>query len=137
MPTSSTPFPNRTAPLNLRAGNPGLRPEFVHSLELGDQHFFGAGGSLSGTAFYRLEENTITNVRDPFFFDVVTNSVVTNTTRLNVGHETNHGCEAVVLTLVISSWKVSLNASAFRRIMRGPARPTSISTVTALCTRAD
>ena len=119
------PFPDRSDPLNLRAGNPGLRPEFVHSVELGDQHFFGAGGSVSGTAFYRFEENTITNIRDPFFFDAVTNTVVTNTTRLNVGQETNYGLEAVVSAPVTSIWKVSLNASAFRRIIQGSA-PTNV-----------
>ena len=119
------PFPDRSDPLNLRAGNPALRPEFVHSLELGDQHFFGAGSSVSATAFYRLEENTITNIRDPFFFDVVTNSTVTNTTRLNVGQETNYGLEAVASAPVTSIWKVSLNASAFRRIIKGSA-PTNV-----------
>ena len=119
------PFPDRSDPLNLRAGNTALRPEFVHALELGDQHFFGAGGAVSGTAFYRLEENTITSIRDPFFFDVVTNSVVANTTRLNVGQETNYGLEAVASAPVTSIWKVSLNASAFRRIIRGSA-PTNV-----------
>ncbi|MCI1189098.1 TonB-dependent receptor [Hymenobacter sp. DH14] len=119
------PFPDRSDPLNLRAGNTSLRPEFVHSLELGDQHFFGGGSSVSATAFYRLEENTITNIRDPFFYDVVTNSTVTNTTRLNVGQETNYGLEAVVSAPVTSIWKVSLNASAFRRIIKGSA-PTNV-----------
>ena len=119
------PFPDRSDPLNLRAGNTTLRPEFVHALELGDQHFFGASGSVSATAFYRLEENTITNIRDPFFFDVVTNSVVTKTTRLNVGQETNYGLEAVASAPVTSRWKVSLNASAFRRIIKGSA-PTNL-----------
>ncbi|GAA4031026.1 outer membrane beta-barrel family protein [Hymenobacter glaciei] len=119
------PFPDRSDPLNLRAGNTELRPEFVHSLELGDQHFFGAGSSVSATAFYRLEENTITNIRDPLFFDVITNSIVTNTTRLNVGQETNYGLEAVVSAPLTSIWKVSLNASAFRRIIKGSA-PTNV-----------
>jgi len=119
------PFPDRSDPLNLRAGNTALKPEFVHSLELGDQRFFGAGSSLSATVFYRLEENTITNIRDPFFFDVVTNSVVTKTTRLNVGQETNYGLEAVGTAPLISIWKVSLNASAFRRIIKGSA-PTNV-----------
>lgn len=119
------PFPDRSDPLNLRAGNSGLRPEFVHSVELGDQHFFGSGAAVSGTAFYRFEQNTITNIRDPFFFDVVTNSTVTNTTRLNVGQETNYGFEAVLSAPVTSIWKVSLNASAFRRIIQGSA-PTNV-----------
>ena len=119
------PFPDRSDPLNLRAGNTSLKPEFVHSLELGDQHFFGAGSSVSTTAFYRLEENTITNIRDPFFYDAVTKSTVTKTTRLNVGQETNYGLEAVATAPVTSIWKVSLNASAFRRIIKGSA-PTNV-----------
>ena len=113
------PFPDRTDPLNLRTGNPQLRPEFVHALELGEQKFFGAGSQLSGTAFYRYEENTITNIRNPFFFDVVTNSTVTNNLRLNVGHEISYGLEAVAATTLGSRGKVSLNSSAFRRIIQG------------------
>lgn len=119
------PFPDRSDPLNLRTGNPGLYPEFVHSLELGNQRFFGASSSVSATAFYRLEENTITNIRDPFFYDAVSNAVVTNTTRLNVGQETNYGLEAVAAAPLTSRWKASLNASAFRRIIKGSA-PTNI-----------
>ena len=119
------PFPDRSDPLNLRTGNTALFPEFVHSLELGDQHFFGAGSSVSATAFYRLEQNTVTNIRDPFYFDVVSNSTVTNTTRLNVGQETNYGLEAVASAPITSIWKASLNASAFRRIIKGSA-PTNV-----------
>ena len=124
-PDELDPFPDRSDPLNLRTGNPLLFPEFVHTLELGDQRFFGAGSSVSTTAFYRFEENTITSIRDPFYFDAVTNAVVTNTTRLNVGQETNYGLEAVAAAPVTSRWKVSLNASAFRRIIKGSA-PTNL-----------
>ena len=119
------PFVDRSDPLNLRTGTPTLKPEFVHALELGDQRFFGAGSSVSATAFYRLEENTITNIRNPFFYDAVTNTTVTNNTRLNVGQETNYGLEAVASAPVTSRWKVSLNASAFRRIIKGSA-PTNL-----------
>ncbi|MFC6224522.1 outer membrane beta-barrel protein [Hymenobacter artigasi] len=119
------PFPDRSDPLNLRTGNPLLIPEFVHSLELGNQRFFGASSSVSATAFYRLEENTITNIRDPFFRDPVTNALVTNTTRLNVGQETNYGLELVASAPVTSIWKVSANTSAFRRIIKG-STPTNL-----------
>ncbi|WP_460618690.1 TonB-dependent receptor [Hymenobacter ruber] len=119
------PFTDRSDPLNLRTGNPLLFPEFVHSLELGNQRFFGASSSVSATAFYRLEENTITNIRDPFFRDPVTNALVTNTTRLNVGQETNYGLELVATAPVTSIWKVSANASAFRRIIKGSV-PTNL-----------
>ncbi|WP_210521001.1 TonB-dependent receptor domain-containing protein [Hymenobacter terricola] len=119
------PFTDRSDPLNLRTGNPLLIPEFVHSLELGDQRFFGSAGSVSATAFYRLEQNTITNIRDPFFRDTVTHAFVTNTTRLNVGQETNYGVELVASTPVTSIWKLNANASAFRRIIKGSA-PTNV-----------
>ncbi|WP_201980684.1 outer membrane beta-barrel family protein [Hymenobacter rubidus] len=119
------PFTDRSDPLNLRTGNPALFPEFVHSLELGDQRFFGANASLSATAFYRLEENTITNIRNPFFRDTLAHAFVTNTTRLNVGQETNYGVELVASAPITSSWKVNANASAFRRIIKGSV-PTNV-----------
>ncbi|MDB5235983.1 MAG: TonB-dependent receptor, partial [Hymenobacter sp.] len=115
------PFTDRSDPLNLRTGNAALIPEFVHSIELGNQRFFGAGSSLSGTAFYRYEENTITNIRDPFFLDPVSNTVVTNNTRLNIGHEISYGLEVVGSTALTSIWKISANGSAFRRIIQGSA----------------
>lgn len=119
------PFTDRSDPLNLRTGNPLLFPEFVHALELGDQKFFGASSSVSATAFYRFEENTITNIRDPFFRDTLTHAFVTNTTRLNVGQETNYGLELVASTTVTSIWKLSANGSAFRRTIKGSA-PTNV-----------
>ncbi|WP_410779906.1 outer membrane beta-barrel family protein [Hymenobacter sp. BT770] len=115
------PFTDRSDPLNLRTGNATLMPEYVHSLELGDQKFFGAGSSISGTAFYRYEQNTITNIRDPFFLDPVSNTRVTNNTRLNIGHEISYGLEAVGSTALTSIWKISVNTSAFRRIIQGSA----------------
>ncbi|WP_460547834.1 TonB-dependent receptor [Hymenobacter daeguensis] len=121
------PFTDRSDPLNLRSGNPALFPEFVHALELGEQRFFGksGAGSVSATAFYRFEENTITNIRNPFFLDPVTNTVVTNTTRLNVGQETNYGLELVAAAPVTSIWKLNANVSAFRRIITGSV-PTNV-----------
>lgn len=113
------PFTDRSDPLNLRTGNATLVPEFVHSVELGDQKFFGPANSVSATAFYRLEENTITNIRDPFFLDPATNTVVTNNTRLNVGQETSYGLEAVASAALTSVWKLSANGSAFRRVIKG------------------
>ena len=121
------PFLDRTDQLNLTAGNPQLRPEFVNSFELGHQ-LDGAGGrSLGTTVFYRLETETLKPFRQ-VITDPLTGNLVTLTTRLNVGDETSYGLEVVGATPLAAFWKVNGTASAFRRTIRGNTSGTAVNT---------
>ncbi|WP_167852191.1 outer membrane beta-barrel family protein [Hymenobacter elongatus] len=116
------PFTDRSDQLNLRTGNPLLLPEYIHALELGSQQFFGAAGSVTATAFYSLETQTIKGFR-AVITDELTGNQVTNSTQLNLGDETNYRLELVSATTLTSFWKLNANASGFRRIIRGSAGP--------------
>ncbi|MBF9223786.1 outer membrane beta-barrel protein [Hymenobacter ruricola] len=121
------PFLDRTDQLNLTAGNPQLRPEFVNSFELGHQVDGAGGRSLGTTAFYRLETATLKPFRQ-VITDPLTGNLVTLTTRLNVGDETSYGLEVVGATPLAAFWKVNGTASAFRRIIRGSTSGTAVNT---------
>ncbi|UOQ74142.1 outer membrane beta-barrel family protein [Hymenobacter cellulosilyticus] len=120
------PFTDRSDQLNLRTGNPLLLPEYIHSLELGNQRFFGANSSVTATAFYSLETQTIKDFRQ-VLIDPLTGNQVTSSTRLNLGDETNYGLELVGSTTLTPIWKLNANASGFRRIIKGSGPSTDIN----------
>ncbi|GAA4496476.1 outer membrane beta-barrel family protein [Hymenobacter ginsengisoli] len=111
------PFLDRSDPLNLRAGNPALLPEYEGQTELGYQKGFANKASVAVTGFYSLETQTITSFRQ-VISDPLTGNQVTSTSRLNIGQETNYGLELVGSLPLAAWWKVSGTASAFRRLVR-------------------
>lgn len=120
------PFTDRSDPLNLNTGNPFLLPEYIGAVELGYQQFFGKNSSLSATAFYNVESQTIKGYRQ-VITDPLTGNQVTSSTRLNLGDETNYGLELVGATTVAPVWKLNGTASAFRRIITGSGPDTDIN----------
>ena len=58
------PFPEYIDPLNLFAGNPSLKPEYIHSFELGFQ-FKGGKYSLVPSIYYRYKYNGFTTITVP------------------------------------------------------------------------
>jgi outer membrane receptor protein involved in Fe transport len=101
------PFPEYVDPHNIRAGNPNLRPEYIHSLELGCQYQNG-GVTLVPAMFYRYTYNRFTWVVQAL------SDTVFLTTHDNLSSDQAGGLE---LNLSLSSSKLySLhgNASVFR-----------------------
>ncbi len=127
------PFTDRSDQLNLVTGNPNLLPEYVHSVELGDQLNFAGGRSLSATAFYRLETNTAQGFRQ-VITDPLTGNLVTSTTRQNLGRETSYGLELVGATPLAEWWKLNVTASTFRRLIKGGVASTPINTASQVYT---
>jgi outer membrane receptor protein involved in Fe transport len=127
------PFTDRSDQYNLVTGNPHLLPEYVHSVELGDQLTFASGRSLSTTAFYRLETNTAQGFRQ-VITDPLTGRLVTSTTRQNLGQETSAGLELVGASPLTEFWKVNLTASTFRRIIKGSSGGVPINTASQVYT---
>ncbi|QKG56279.1 TonB-dependent receptor [Hymenobacter sp. BRD128] len=111
------PFLDRSDPLNLRAGNPALLPEYEGQAELGYQKGFANKASVAVTGFYSRELQTITSFRQ-VITDPLTGNQVTSSTRLNIGQETNYGLELVGSLPLAAWWKVSGSASTFRRLVR-------------------
>ncbi|QKG53535.1 outer membrane beta-barrel family protein [Hymenobacter sp. BRD67] len=127
------PFTDRSDQFNLVTGNPNLLPEYVHSVELGNQLTFAGGRSLSATAFYRLETNTAQGFRQ-VIYDSLSRRQVTSTTRQNLGQETSYGLELVGASPLTEFWKVNVTASTFRRLIRGSSGVVPINTASQVYT---
>lgn len=97
------PFPEYTDPQNLRAGNPKLKPEFIHSFELGYQFMIGST-TIIPTLFYHNKYNGFTQIIVPL------NNGVYLSTRTNLSRNQSAGLE-LVSTFVIHKF-ISGNLSS-------------------------
>ena len=62
-PWNLNPYQDFTDPLNIRMGNPELKPEYVNSFEL-DYFRYQKTGTLSATLYYRNTTNVISRITD-------------------------------------------------------------------------
>ncbi len=84
------PFPEYRDPYNLRAGNPKLKPEQIHSIETGYLYHKGAN-TFSGTIYYRYAYNRMTEITK-----LIKNNTVLLTTKENLTSNSATGVEAIV-----------------------------------------
>lgn len=101
-----TPFTDITDSLNPRAGNPNLKPELAHSVELSYNYNFNKG-SLLTSAFYRKTDNVILP------FTTLDSNGVAFTQPLNFGKATTYGLEAIISFNPLNYWSINLNVSAY------------------------
>ncbi len=83
------PFPEYIDPLNLRAGNPLLLPEFIHSVEFGYQ-WKNKVFSIVPSIFYRYKYNGFTSLVKPI------NDSVLLTTKENLSNDQSAGLELII-----------------------------------------
>lgn len=100
------PFIDITDSLNQHAGNSHLKPELVHSLELG-YNYSVAKGSLSLMSFYRIRNHAILQ------YAVVDANGVALSQPLNFGHAMTYGLEALASRNFASFWSANFSFSAF------------------------
>lgn len=113
-PRDMNPYVDYADSLNLRTGNPELKPEFTNSLELGLLQYFKAG-SLTTSLFYRYTNDEVEDITT--LYDSVGGQGITMTIPYNISKETNYGLE-VVGTLNPAKWmRVNGNVSFFRALM--------------------
>lgn len=91
------PFAEQINPLSLEAGNPYLKPEKVHSCELGWMLRMPDGGSLLSTVYYRYISNQITEVSR------YVESGILLTTKENLQSSRNAGVE-LILGMPVAKW---------------------------------
>lgn len=84
------PFPEYRDPYNIRAGNPKLKPEQIHSIETGYLFHKGAN-TFSGTIYYRYAYNRMTEITK-----LIKNNTVLLTTKENLASSSATGIEAIV-----------------------------------------
>jgi outer membrane receptor protein involved in Fe transport len=100
------PFPEFTDPYNMDAGNPRLRPESTHSLELGYQ-MRGAHFSFVPSIYYRQKTDGFTRVTRP-----LTDSTFVRT-MANLASDRSAGFEPVVTLTAGRGLQANLNANVF------------------------
>lgn len=101
------PFAEQINPLSLEAGNPDLKPEKIHSFEVGWLWRMGNGGSLMSTLYYRYITNQITDVSR--YID----SGVLLTTKENMQSGQNAGAELIWNFPVVRWFDFNLNLNGY------------------------
>lgn len=111
------PFVDISDKLNLRKGNPNLKPEFVNSIELGYLMIVNKS-SLNITAFYRQRNDIISRYTQLFEGeeeDLIYTYTVTSYENLNKSQ--NLGFELVFGQRLWKFWKINLNGDFYRVII--------------------
>jgi outer membrane receptor protein involved in Fe transport len=100
------PFPEYVDPLNLRAGNPKLLPEYIHSVEFGYQ-LQGKSFSFVPSIYYRYKYNAFTTVTKRL------NDSVLLTTRENLSNDQSLGLEFIVSANAAKFFSANLSTNIF------------------------
>ncbi len=100
------PFIDYTDPVNIRAGNPLLLPEYINSAELGHLKYWG-NSSFNSTVFYRRINDQIQRFRT---FE----QGVTYTSFINLSNSSSYGVEFVGTHNPYKWWRMNASVSGFR-----------------------
>ena len=104
------PFPEYIDPLNLRAGNPKLLPEYIHSFEFGYQ-LKGEKFSFVPSIYYRYKYNSFTTVTKPI------NDTVLLTTRENLSNDQSAGFEFIASFNTPKFFSANLSTNIFYNVI--------------------
>jgi outer membrane receptor protein involved in Fe transport len=100
-------------PVSINYGNPALKPEDVHSLELNYQIFFKKAGTVSATAYYRHTNDVI---RRYIFED---EQGVQHNTSINYANSINFGLDLSYDVTLWQIWRISLSGGFYRNLVNG------------------
>ena len=106
------PYPEYIDPRNAVSGNPLLKPEEIHSLELSYQNV-GEQFTFTQTLFYRYKNNAFTDIAN-----VYNDSVVVVTTE-NLADQKLGGIEAIFSGKLTDWWDFDLSASIYNDEING------------------
>ncbi len=93
-------------------GNPDIRPEYIHSLELGYRKTIAEKHTLSATAFYRDRKGVVERVRIAYEPGVTLDSLI------NAGSSRSAGLELSANIKAARWWGMVLNGSVFNYSFR-------------------
>lgn len=106
------PFVDITDALNPHSGNPNLKPEIIHALEVGYNKEW-ENISLSSNAFYRYSKNTIRN-----FFQQQANGTLLNLP-INIGSANSYGLENIFTAKPSNYYDVNASITLFQQKLNG------------------
>ena len=88
-------------------GNPDIKPEYIHSFELGYRKLFAGENSLAVTGFYRARRGVRDRIRVAYQPGVTLDSLI------NAGNDYSTGLEWNLRTKPLSWWNITFNGSVF------------------------
>jgi len=109
---SLNPFTDYSNPLNLRQGNPYLRPEYIDVYELGYDHFIN-GINLSANMYYRFVRDVIRRNKE------VDETGVALLTFENFSTARSYGLELVAAGQITKKWRVNASANFYNSKVDG------------------
>ncbi|HYX09386.1 MAG TPA: TonB-dependent receptor, partial [Bacteroidales bacterium] len=93
-------------PRNAESGNPDLKPEQIHSIELGYQWHHSLT-EITGTLFYRYKYNAFTTI-----YSTISDSVVLRTIS-NLNTQKSVGYEIIFAANFVKNWELNLTGNIF------------------------
>jgi outer membrane receptor protein involved in Fe transport len=127
------PFTDYSDPYNLSVGNPGLKPEFTHSFEIGYNNNYKRGANFLVNGYFKYTNNLITRYQyqglnpDTAHHYSTSDSVLFNT-YLNANNSVTFGIELTNRMPVTKWWDMTLNFNLFNsRINVDDPKTASIS----------
>ncbi len=117
------PFTNYIDPLNIRVGNPELKPEYIDSYELNYQFRF-ARSFVSFEAYYRQTNNKINRVRT-----LQEDNIMLHTFD-NIEKDFARGIEFMANIELYKWWKINLTANFFNYQIKGEVLDTDVNQAT-------
>lgn len=121
-PQQLNPFPTSDDPLNVRRGNPGLRPEYTDAFELTASQFL-PFGMVSLTPFYRRTTGVI---RPRFLFDPATG--VSTFTQENLDVDNSYGLDLTLGLQFGRRLQGFLSGSVYRTVTSAGSIETGLGT---------
>lgn len=108
-PRDLNPLPDVSDPVNYDVGNPALRPENIHSIELTFKNIW-PGGYLTSGFYYNQVNNVIKHIQSDPVNDI------TYTLPENLRRAINTGVELITNVKVTNSWSFTANLNIYDRI---------------------
>ena len=106
------PFLTWSDAYNVRRGNPDLKPEYIHSYELGFQTFVGKS-LFSSELYYRITNNNIERVQSIYSDNVILHTVE------NAGTQRAMGVETMIDIKFTPWWNLNLTSNLYRQMIEG------------------
>lgn len=112
------PYMDYSDSLNLSRGNPGLKPQFTHTVEFGWEHQLENNSSLTATAYFKNTSNMITRYQVLEYDTILEREVIVNTFQ-NAQASRMVGLEATAMLNVGKRFSFTLNPNVYQTLIDG------------------
>lgn len=112
------PFTDYVDSLNISRGNPALKPEFTHSMELSYQKTFSRSHNFLGSVYYKNTTDLLSRYQFTEYSDLVGDSVIINSYQ-NASESYSYGVELTSRNAFTKWLEVTSNLNLYNSIIDG------------------